>query len=98
MPEKNRRRTTRGESRRDEAKLLLEAQEELNLAWQSVMLDAEEFGVPKSAPAPARRKTAAAAKPTAKKTAEKKPAAKPAAKSASKKPAAKKTAAKKDAE
>lgn len=45
MPEKNNRRPRRNSARRDEAQLLMEAQEELNLAWQNVMLEAEEFGV-----------------------------------------------------
>ena len=84
MPEKNRRgrsgrskKSAAGElTARDEAQLLMEAQEELNLAWQAAAgLEAEEFGVapaerrpapPKEAPAPRSVKKAAEPKPSKK--------------------------------
>ena len=63
MPEKNRRgrpgrpkkAAAEGLSARDEAQLLMEAQEELNLAWRAASgLEAEEFGVaPEEKTAPA---------------------------------------------
>ena len=96
MPEKNRRgrlgrskKTAAQElAPRDEARLLMEAQEELNLAWRSVTgLEAEEFGVAKPAKA---AEPVPAQKPQETKTAGRRKAAKKAASAAA--PAEEKTA------